>query len=327
SPTVAESLSSLGVALTYNGEFDTGEAQAREALDIYEELLGPRHPGVIVPLNNLVTVLCYRGDKDEVADQLATQALELAQEFLPADRIELGHALTHRALLLARKGEYAEAVRLNRQALELFRRTLGEEHPEVASVLNNLAASTHRQGDAAGAEALYREALALQRHLYGEDSSAVAQALHNVGALLVARGAYEEAERCYREALAIVEDVHGAGHYSTVVISGGLANALSGQGRGREAETLLRQRRDLWQKTLAGSWFLPFADSVLGEALLAQRRFAEAEPLLVSGYEGLKGLRGEGFPRTLRALTAVVDLYEAWGKGPEAERYRALLGA
>ncbi len=326
SPEVAESLSSLGVALTYNGKFDDGEARAREALTIYRDRLGPRDPGVITPMNNLVNVLCIRGDNDDTAQELALEALELARKLLPKDRLELGSALTHRALLLGRKGDHDSAARLYRQALELYRRTLGEEHPQIAAVLNNLAYTTHRQGDAASAEELYRKTLALQRRLFGDDSSSVAQTLNNLGSLLLDRAEYEEAESSYREAVGIVEDVHGPGHYSTVVTTGGLARALIKKGEAEDAESLLRRRLPLWQENLEGSWFLAFARSLLGECLEAQGRFQEAEPLLETGYEGLKELRGDAFPRTRRALERLVNLYERWGKADLAQKYRGLQG-
>ena len=322
SPEVAESLSSLGVALTHNGEFDDGEARAREALDIYRDRLGPRHPQVVAPMNNLVSVLCFRGDNDDTVHELAAETLELARELLPEDRLELGHALTHRALLLGRRGQHGSAAQLYRQALDLYRRTLGEEHPEIASVLNNLAYTMNRQGDAAGAEDLYRQTLALQRRLFGDDSSSVAQTLHNVGTLLVGRQAYEEAESVYREAVAIVDDVHGPGHYSNVVTAGGLAQTLMGKGEAGEAERLLEERFPLWRDNLEGSWFLAYAEGLLGESLKAQGRFREAEPLLESGYRGLREIRGDAFPRTRRAREALVDLYERWGKEDLARRLR-----
>ena len=56
-----------------------------------------------------------------------------------------------------------------------------------------------------------------------------------------------------------------------------------------------------------------------------QRRFPEAEPLLLAGYEGLRTKLGPTDTRTRAALTRLVALYDAWGKRAEAQTYRKLL--
>ena len=62
-------------------------------------------------------------------------------------------------------------------------------------------------------------------------------------------------------------------------------------------------------------------------ALLGQKRYAEAEPLLVAGYEGM-GRQLPKIPPRFRgrlpeAADRLVDLYAAWGKPDEAARWRA----
>jgi len=61
------------------------------------------------------------------------------------------------------------------------------------------------------------------------------------------------------------------------------------------------------------------ARGALGACLTAQRRYAEAEPLLVASLEGLRGRSGAG-----RAAARLVRLYEAWGRTEQAEAYRRL---
>jgi hypothetical protein len=72
--------------------------------------------------------------------------------------------------------------------------------------------------------------------------------------------------------------------------------------------------------------------SLLGESLLAQKKYAEAEPLLLVGYVGMKR-REEDIPPDVRqqrlteALTRLVRLYDATGKKDEAARWRKELEA
>jgi TolA-binding protein len=65
---------------------------------------------------------------------------------------------------------------------------------------------------------------------------------------------------------------------------------------------------------------------MLGEALLGQKKYADAEPLLLKGYQGMKQREAkippQGKPRLREALERLVQLYEATGKKDEAARWR-----
>jgi hypothetical protein len=69
--------------------------------------------------------------------------------------------------------------------------------------------------------------------------------------------------------------------------------------------------------------------SLLGEALFRQDRFADAEPLLVAGYEGLVNRQDKIPPTAVSpiggALERLITFYERLDRPVEVERYRALL--
>jgi hypothetical protein len=70
---------------------------------------------------------------------------------------------------------------------------------------------------------------------------------------------------------------------------------------------------------------------MLGGALLGQKRYADAEPLLLKGYEGMKArektIPHQGMVRVPEALERLVQLYEATGNKDEAARWRTELVA
>jgi hypothetical protein len=68
---------------------------------------------------------------------------------------------------------------------------------------------------------------------------------------------------------------------------------------------------------------------LLGGSLLGQKMFAEAEPLLLQGYAGIKE-RESAIPlvsrvRLTEAVERLVRLYDDWGKPDEAAKWRARL--
>jgi hypothetical protein len=102
----------------------------------------------------------------------------------------------------------------------------------------------------------------------------------------------------------------------------GLSQAASG--RPADGERSLRESLAVRREALpAGHWLIASSQSILGEHLVRHpRRFAEAEPLLRGGYEGLRAALGASDPRTRTALTRLIAFYEAWGRPSEAARLR-----
>jgi hypothetical protein len=85
----------------------------------------------------------------------------------------------------------------------------------------------------------------------------------------------------------------------------------------------------LWHIRRANNWCRFRSASLLGASLLGQKKFDEAEPLLIKGYEEMKE-REAKIPAPFKhylteAGERVVRLYEDWGKPEEAAKWRAEL--
>src|SRR5262249_831826 len=80
------------------------------------------------------------------------------------------------------------------------------------------------------------------------------------------------------------------------------------------------------QKTLPLHWLTFNTQSMLGGALLGQKKYAEAEPLLLAGYQGMKKQEAQippqGKVRLTEAVQRLVQLYEATGNPDEAAEGR-----
>lgn len=108
-----------------------------------------------------------------------------------------------------------------------------------------------------------------------------------------------------------------------------LGIALLEQRKWGESESVLRQCLALREKGQPDDWSTFSARSSLGDCLLGQAKYAEAEPLIVAGYEGMKTREAKIPPlsrlRLSEAAGRVVRLYEAWGKPEKAAEWRRKL--
>jgi hypothetical protein len=66
---------------------------------------------------------------------------------------------------------------------------------------------------------------------------------------------------------------------------------------------------------------------MLGGALLGQKKYADAEPLLLTGYEGMKAhektIPSQGNTRIPEALDRLIELYTATNKPDEVRKWQA----
>ncbi len=90
-----------------------------------------------------------------------------------------------------------------------------------------------------------------------------------------------------------------------------------------EADTLLRECLAIREIAQPDDWSTFNTRSMLGASSLGQKKFAEAEPLLLAGYQGMKArearIPAAGKVRLAEAGERIVRLYEAWGKKDKAD--------
>jgi eukaryotic-like serine/threonine-protein kinase len=114
-----------------------------------------------------------------------------------------------------------------------------------------------------------------------------------------------------------------ANHRNVVQMRGLYGLALTRTSRAAEGEPFLRAAYKEGSKIERFSFEFTFGnlETALGECLFAQGRYAEAEPLLLTGYDDLKTRLGEKVPMTLAAARRLRELYIAWNKPTEANRF------
>jgi tetratricopeptide (TPR) repeat protein len=110
-------------------------------------------------------------------------------------------------------------------------------------------------------------------------------------------------------------------NFATAIMIQGMIYAQTN--RVMEAEKLLREAVQIRAQNAPETHFVrAVADGELSEFLAIQKRFDQAEPLLLHSYEALKKSQSPNSRRLRIALERLVALYDRWGKPQIANQYR-----
>jgi tetratricopeptide (TPR) repeat protein len=137
----------------------------------------------------------------------------------------------------------------------------------------------------------------------------------------------EKAESVYRDALEAARRAHVEASSEAAYVQILLAGSLLERQEYAEAERLLRECLKFREEHEPDLWQTFNAKSALGGCLLGQKKYDEAEPLLLAGYEGLKR-REDKNPRSVpqsrlsEAIGRLVQLYGAKGDAARADEWR-----
>ncbi len=234
----ALSLVQSGAALRELGRFDESEAKIRTGLQWLRGQSDTEPTKLVESLNNLVSLYCFQGRYEEVADESA-EALRLADARLDDDAPATVAATVNRGLVLRQLGHTAEAQLLYERALRLYRQNLGTIHPQVATVLLNLGLIHRDRGNLALARSTLEEANDQVLKLFGETHYARIRPLVGLAKLAAEQQDIDAALAIYREAVGVAIASEAPPPFvlrPTIDI----AQLMLAEGRCREVEQLLR---------------------------------------------------------------------------------------
>ena len=332
---LARTVHDLGVVLADKGDYAAAAPRLEQALAMRRTLLGNEHADVAVTLSELGRVYQDLG-LNQRAEPLLREALRIRRKVLGEDHRETAVSLSDLASVLRLKGDLAGAETLLRQCLEMNRRTRGEVHPNTSATLHDLALIAFARRDDAGAEAMLRRALDIARRTLGERHPIVATTLNSLSHVLVAQGRIEDAAAAQQDALAIARPALGNDHQLVAIYAINLASIQMARHQAVAAEELLRDALPIRarapglvpsrRRTISDDdWSVATTKALLGASLVAQRRYADAEAILLDAHRDLDRQSGSSARDVKATITGLVQLYEAWGKGEAAATYRARL--
>jgi len=293
-----------------------GEARAKQ--------LGADHPDTLTTLHCLAAA--YRADgKLPEAIALHERVREARLKRLGPDHPDTLRTLHHLALAYRHAHRMADAIAMHEQLRDTQVKRLGPDHPQTLTALNNLGETYRLAWKPNEAIALFEQVRDARLRKLEADYQDAFDTLDNLAEAYAMAGEMEKALRLYQQAALTLEKRKFV-HPRADQIVRNLSACLEHLKQYDRAEVWLRK----WLAAVrdeAGLESAAYAAvlAALGANLLKQAKYADAQPVLLRGYEGMKKREVEippqGRLRLTEALEGLVQLYDAWGKPDEAAKW------
>jgi tetratricopeptide (TPR) repeat protein len=304
--------------------------QRDRALPLYEETLkltkaklGPDHPDTLRSMNNLAGGYRAAGKLDR-ALPLYEETLKLTKAKLGPDHPDTLRSMNNLAAGYWSTGKLDRSVPLFEDALKLQKAKLGADHPDTLQTMANLGVNYKDAGRLAEALPLLEDAARA-----GRTRPRLRWVQAQLQDAYLRAGQTAQAAALAREQLAEARTALPAGSPRLAGVLAQAGQTLVTAQAWAEAEPVLRECLTIREKQQPDAWTLFNTRSLLGAALLGQQTYADAEPLLLAGFAGVKQraatMPPQARPRLAEAAERLVRLYEATGKPAEAAKWRAEL--
>lgn len=316
-PDTLTGMNNLALAYMNTGQLDKALPLFEQTLEKWRGKLGPGHPDMVNSMNNLAGAFRDAGHWDK--------AVLLYKEALEKRKVQLGpghpdtfssmHNLGH---TYAATERIAEAVPLLEEALKGLTAKLGLDHLQTQNAQQSLklARLLEQRSDA------YQQASAAK----GADDRDTLSRRMQLALVLQNLKNLPLAEDHLRAVFEAGRRILGPEDSLTLASQIELARNQLLRQKYAEAEPQLRESLMIQENKQPDAWVRFNVSSLLGCSLLGQKKYAEAEPLLLAGYEGLKQReatipsRSQGCLRT--AVERLAQLFDATGKTDEAAKWR-----
>jgi tetratricopeptide (TPR) repeat protein/predicted Ser/Thr protein kinase len=323
-PNTLLAMSNLALNYDNEGKFAEAEALLRQTVEIRRQVLGPEHPETLMSMQYLGGAYSDQGNYAQ-AEKIFSQTWEIRRRVLGAEHPDTLLSMTNLAFIYHSEGKYAQAEALGLRTLEIMRRALGPEHPDTLWRMNNLANVYSSEGKYAQADALFKQTLEARLRVLGPDHPNTLSTLSSIASNYQRQGNYALAETYASQAVAGRQRTVGKEDPDTLAATADLALARYSQGKFAESEPLAREVLESERKVQPDDWERFNAESLLGASLAGQKKYAEAEPLLLEGYKGMLARKDRiAVPDWYyidRSGDWIVKLYQAWGKPEKATEW------
>jgi tRNA A-37 threonylcarbamoyl transferase component Bud32 len=338
---VASCLDNLGLALLSQNKTAQAEEYIREAMAIQKRLFGEEHPDIADSLFNLGRVY-ERQNKLTEAEKLFRDGLAMREKLMGRAHPQVQVSLRYLSGVLDKEGKEVEAEATWDKADSLAQEGADRGDPQMQAYTAWRMATDPEPKRRDGPNALrYAE------QAVGASGRTNVWYLSTLAAAYAELGQFTNAVRAQQEGIDLLQNpgdkaylsrrrniyASGFAYRDDALLVFSIKSALAG-GRFEDAERLARKCLVLRERQDPDDWRSFLIRSVLGAALVGQKKYGEeTEKMLLSGYTGMKEREQRGRePSEMRgrlkdAAQQLVQLYEARGQSDKAAEWKQKLAA
>ncbi len=318
----------LGIALFSMGQVTESLPLFEETLKLRRQLLGRDHFDTMGAMNNLAANYMALSRWDE-AVSLLQETAELTERKFGPDHPGCLSSKNNLGYVLLQMGQPEKALPVLEKILEQRRNVLGKDHPETLNTQLNVGLAMLKTGQQDAGLSLLESTFTDCLNAAGIDHRRTMEILTVATDEYSSAGRIPDAERLFQKALdAIPQDQqHQSITYAQILTRrGGLYLRLN---QWSTAEPLIRDALTI-RKALQPEAPQTFSsESMLGQALLGQEKYTEAEPLLLSAAQGLQ-THPLSNPRQHQevvagTINALIRLYEATNQPDKVQEWKGRL--
>ncbi len=326
-PQTIDAVDDLAAVYRTTGKVDEAIRLAQTVRDARVKALGAGHHLAIDSLFSLAATYQAAG-KMRLARDLYEEARDGIVPILGPEHPMSLNILDSLSRIYRAFNRVPEAVALAEQVRDARTLHLGANHPDTIYTIDSLGKAYEAANEPEKAfEMFQRAATGLERLEFAH--AAARLIIFNLCESLEQRNKHDEANKWRRKWIDATRSREGADSIPYANVLKTIGDDVMSHSSA-EAEPMLRESVAILQKKQPEDQTLFHAQSLLGAALLDQKKYAEAEPVLLKAYEGLKACESQISPlyaqyRISEAAGCVVELYEAWGQPAKAAEWRSKL--
>lgn len=270
------------------GDYDTSYEIYQRRLDGWRSgyQQGSIEPQLYVTKLTEFAAACRARSDPERAEQLLREALDTERQLSLDPQLDYTSVVLN--LILLDQGRFTEAKNLQKEALARARRSEAKDNPALPLALTLMGSILTETGEVDEAEKVLDEGESIYRKLFGPEYLGIydnirvqAQVAYLQGDYKTAKSKVDLALEKYRKN-SIPKNISFA---TALTLQGLIENKI---GRPDEAEKILREALKIRLENLSPDHFMTaLTKGALGDVLLDQKRYSEAEPYIRESLDSL----------------------------------------
>jgi tetratricopeptide (TPR) repeat protein len=294
---------------------------SQQALPIFRQVFGAKHPNVAISLNSLGMAYSSQG-KNQKALFYYSEALDIVGESNSKDRPEMALLFNNLGTAHNHLGQYRKAIHYFTQALRICKKFFTKDHNSILRILNNLGTAHNDLGDYVEAIDYYRQALIISRKLYDETHPNISTLLNNLGSIYIQLGDYSKAVGYLEQALAIDRNLHGESHPNVARVLQNLGTCFNALADYPRAGDYFEHALTIWKKAYGPTHpRVAAAMNNLGETWRSRGDHKKANEYLHRALQVDHAVHGENHPSTASTLSNLGSVCMTSGDYSQAALY------